>query len=60
MQHLIDYGKEPQLFFYALVEKDNLIDNCEATSITFKFLDFFGLPKAKCETTATQSYEHTI
>jgi hypothetical protein len=49
MQHLVDYGKEPQLFFYALVEKNNLEENCQATSTTFKFLDFFALPKAKCQ-----------
>lgn len=56
MQHLIDYGKEPQLFFYALVEKDNLVDDCQATSTTFKFLDYFGLPKAKCEIFQAQSF----
>lgn len=60
MQHLIDYGKEPQLFFYALVEKDNLIDDCQPTSTTFKFLDYFGLPKAKCQIFQTQSFEQTI
>lgn len=60
MQHLIDYGKEPQLFFYALVEKDNLVDDCQATSITFKFLDYFALPRAKCEIFQTQSFDQTI
>lgn len=60
MQHIIDYGKEPQLFFYALVEKENRVDECQSTSAAYKFLATYGLPAAKCQTIPTQSYEQTM
>ena len=47
MQHFVDYGEKPQLFFYALVEKEDLVNDCLPTSVAIKFLDVFGLPKIK-------------
>ena len=49
MQHLVDYGKQPQLFFYALVAKENRIDDCLPTSAAYKFIEAHGLPAAKCQ-----------
>lgn len=60
MQHLVNYGQEAQLFFYALVEKQNKIEDCMPLSRTFKFLEKFGLPRVKCEIVQTKTIDHTI
>jgi len=48
MQHLVNYGKEAHLFFYALVDKNNRKEDCIPLSSTFKFLEKHQLPKVKC------------
>lgn len=47
LQHLVDYGKQPQLYFYALVEKNSRTEDCQPTSAAYKFLETYGLPAAK-------------
>lgn len=49
MQHLVNYGQEAQLYFYALVDKNDNKDECLPLSYTYKFLETFGLPKIKVE-----------
>ncbi len=60
MQHLVNYGQEAQLFFYALVEKQNKVEDCMPLSRTFKFLEKFSLPRVKCEIVQTKTIDHTI
>ena len=48
MQHLVNYGNEAHLFFYALVDKNNRKEDCIPLSSTFKFLEKHQLPKVKC------------
>jgi hypothetical protein len=49
MQHLVNYGQEAQLFFYALVDKNDPKQDCLPLSYTYKFLETFSLPKIKVE-----------
>ena len=60
MQHLVNYGEKPQLFFYALVDKNDKQEDCLPLSMTLKFLEKFQLPQAKVEITTTKTFEHTI
>ena len=57
MQHLVNYGNQPQLFFYALIEKDNLRDDCLPLSTTSKFLEKNGLPRVKHEVREANTVE---
>jgi hypothetical protein len=60
LQHLVDYGKQPQLFFYALVEKSSLADSCHPTSLAYKFIEAHGLPAAKCRRIEAESFEEAV
>ena len=60
MQHLVHYGQEAQLLFYALVEKDNNEDDCLPLSSTFKFLEQFNLPSVKKEIKPAKTVEEVM
>jgi ATP-dependent RNA circularization protein (DNA/RNA ligase family) len=59
MQHLVNYGQEAQLFFYALIDKNNRKEDCLPLSSTFKFLERHQLPRVKCETIEAKSIDDT-
>lgn len=60
LQHLVDYGKQPQLYFYALVRKDSRSEDCQSTSAAYKFIETYGLPAAKVRREEADGWEEAV